>query len=44
MYNAENEDELSINTGDVVEIIDKDVGQDGWWMVQLYVYMYPECI
>ncbi len=37
VYNADNEDELTVNTGDVVEIINKDIGQDGWWMVQLFV-------
>ena len=32
-YPAENEDELTIEVGDIVEIVDKDSGQEGWWKV-----------
>ena len=33
-YDADNEDELTIRIGDVVDIIDKNPdGQEGWWEV-----------
>ena len=51
-YEADNEDELTIRVGDVVEIVNKDVdGQDGWWEVcvcvcvcVLYRDIVPLCI
>ena len=33
-YEADNDDELTIRVGDVVDIINKDVDQDGWWEVR----------
>ena len=32
-YDADNDDELTIKVGEVVDIISKDVDQDGWWEV-----------
>lgn len=37
-YEADNDDELTIRVGDVVEIITKDVDQqEGWWEVRVCV-------
>ena len=33
-YIADVEDELTIVVGDIVEIMNKEVGQDGWWEVR----------
>ena len=30
-YQAQTEDELTIAEGDVITIITKDTGDDGWW-------------
>ena len=32
-YEADNEDELTIKVGDMVEIVNKDTDNDGWWEV-----------
>lgn len=35
-YDADNDDELTIRVGDVVEILNKDVDQqEGWWEVRV---------
>ena len=35
-YEADNEDELTIRVGEIVEIISKDVDQqEGWWEVRM---------
>lgn len=35
-YEADNDDELTIRVGDIVEIINKNVDQqDGWWEVSI---------
>lgn len=40
-YEADNEDELTIRVGEIVEIINKDEmdQQEGWWEVRMYVCM-----
>ena len=32
-YEADNEDELTIKVGQLVDIVSKDTDQDGWWEV-----------
>ena len=38
-YDADNEDELTIRVGEVVDIVSKDVDQDGWWEVLSVTYI-----
>ena len=35
-YKAENDDELTINVGEMVEVLDKNTDQDGWWKVRVH--------
>ena len=32
-YDAENSNELTVRVGEIVEVINKNVDQDGWWKV-----------
>ena len=32
-YEADNEDELTIRVGEIVEIVNKNTDNDGWWEV-----------
>ena len=34
-YDADNDDELTIKVGEIVDIVNKDIEQDGWWEVSL---------
>ena len=34
-YIANQEDEITIKKGDIVDIITMETGQDGWWLVRL---------
>ena len=34
-YAAENEDELSLEEGEVIVVLDKDLEDDGWWKGEL---------
>ena len=34
-YAAENEDELSLEEGETVVVLDKDLEDDGWWKGEL---------
>ena len=34
-YNADQDDEITIKEGDIVEIISMNTEQDGWWKIRL---------
>lgn len=34
-YVAENEDELTLNEGEIVTVVDKDIEDSGWWKGEL---------
>lgn len=34
-YDADNPDELTIRVGEIVEIVNKNTDNDGWWEVRL---------
>ena len=34
-YKAENEDELTLNEGDVITVLDKELEDSGWWKGEL---------
>ena len=34
-YDADNPDELTIRVGEIVEIVNKNTENDGWWEVSL---------
>ena len=34
-YEADNEDEITIRVGEIVEIVNKNTDNDGWWEVRL---------
>lgn len=40
-YTAENDDELTIAVDDIVEIVNKDSGQEGWWKVGSFFSPWP---
>ena len=33
-YIADQEDEVSVKDGDIVDILEQDTGQDGWWRIR----------
>ena len=35
-YEADNDDELTVRVGDIVDIVNKDTEQDGWWEVSFW--------
>lgn len=34
-YNADQEDEITIKEGEIVDVISMETEQDGWWLVRL---------
>ena len=34
-YQATQDDEVSVEKGDIVDVIDENTGQDGWWKVRV---------
>ena len=33
-YVADQEDEVTIKDGDIVDVLEQDTGQDGWWRIR----------
>ena len=40
-YEAIDEDEISVQVGDVVDVIDKVTEDEGWWKVNVYTIEVP---